>query len=270
MPPVVIGAAIGAAASTAVGYYITGTIVASAIASSFATSFAISLAGSVALSALSGKPSGSFGAQGASVVNRDQMVKQAITNRRVIYGTSKVSGPLVFMETTENNKYLHLVIALASHEITNIPSIYIEDDRISSFDGNGDVTSGDYANKVRVKFHLGAADQVADATLVSESGGKWTNDHKLSGIAYIYVRLEFDQDVFPNGIPNISAMVSRQKKFMMLGMSTTHFSTNPALCIRDYLLDTDYGLGVSTSEINNASFIEAAANECDELVNLSW
>ncbi len=267
MPPVVVGAAIGAAASTAIGYYVTGTIVASAIASSFATSFAISLAGSVALSALSGKPSGGFGAQGASVVNRDQMVKQAITNRRVIYGTSKVSGPLVFMETTENNKYLHLVIALASHEVTNIPSIYIDDDRLSAFDGDGNVTSGDYANKVRVKFHLGASDQAADATLVSESDGKWTNDHKLSGIAYIYVRLEFDQDVFPNGIPNISAMVCGKKVFDVRD-STTHFSTNPALCMRDYLLDTDYGLGVSSSEINDASFI-TAANECDELVNLN-
>ena len=145
MPPVVVGAAVSAAASTAVGYFTT-TIAASAIVSSFATSFAISLAGSVALSALSGKPSGSFGAQGQGVLNRDQMVKQAITNRRVIYGTSKVSGPLVYMETTENNKYLHLVIALASHEITNIPWIYIEDDKVSDFDANGFVTSGDYKN----------------------------------------------------------------------------------------------------------------------------
>ena len=267
MPPVVIGAAIGAAASTAIGYYVTGTIVASAIASSFATSFAISLAGSVALSALSGKPSGSFGAQGQGVLNRDQMVKQAITNRRVIYGTAKVSGPLVFMETTDNNKYLHMVIALASHEVTNIPIIYIEDDKISAFDADGFVTSGDYKDKVRVKFHLGASDQTADADLVAESGGDWTNDHRLQGIAYIYVRLEFDQDVFPNGIPNVSALVNGKKVYDVRD-TTTHFSTNPALCLRDYLLDTNYGLGVSSSEINDTSFI-AAANECDELVNLN-
>ena len=266
MPPVVVGAAVSAAASTAVGYF-TSTIAASAIVSSFATSFAISLAGSVALSALSGKPSGSFGAQGQGVLNRDQMVKQAITNRRVIYGTAKVSGPLVYMETTDNNKYLHMVIALASHEITNIPWIYIEDDKVSDFDANGFVTSGDYKDKVRVKFHLGASDQIADADLVSESGGDWTNDHRLQGIAYIYVRLEFDQDVFPNGIPNVSALVNGKKVYDVRD-TTTHFSTNPALCLRDYLLDTNYGLGVNSSEINDASFI-TAANECDELVNLN-
>jgi len=267
MPPVVVGAAVGAAATTAVAYYTTGLAVGATIASTFATNFAISLGGSIALSALSGKPSGSFGAQGQGVLNRDQMVKQAITNRRVIYGTSKVSGPLVYMETTENNKYLHMVIALASHEVANIPYIYIEDDKVDDFDVNGNVQSGDYKDKVRVKFHLGASDQTADADLVAESGGDWTNDHRLQGIAYIYVRLEFDQDVFPNGIPNISALVSGKKVFDPRD-STTHFSTNPALCLRDYLLDTDYGLGVSSSEINDTSFI-AAANECDELVTLS-
>ena len=267
MPPVVVGAAIGAAATTAVAYYTVGLAVGATITSTFITNFAISLGGSIALSALSGKPSGSFGAQGQGVLNRDQMVKQAITNRRVIYGTSKVSGPLVYMETTENNKYLHMVIALASHEVANIPYIYIEDDKVDDFDVNGNVQSGDYKDKVRVKFHLGASDQTADADLVAESGGDWTNDHRLQGIAYIYVRLEFDQDVFPNGIPNISALVSGKKVYDPRD-TTTHFSTNPALCLRDYLLDTDYGLGVSSSEINDTSFI-AAANECDELVTLS-
>ena len=266
MPPVVVGAAIGAAASTAVGYYVTGTIVASAIASSFATSFAISLAGSIAMSALAGKPSGSFGAQGQGVVNRDQMVKQAITNRRVVYGTAKVSGPIVFMETTDNDKYLHMAIVLAAHEVTNIFQIYIDDEPVGTGNINGFV-GGEYKNKIRIKTHFGSPDQVADPDLVAESNGLWTNDHRLQGVAYVYVRLEFDQDVFPNGIPNISAMVHGKEVYDVRD-DTTHFSTNPALCIRDYLLDTDYGLGVSTSEINNASFIEAA-NECDELVNLS-
>jgi hypothetical protein len=277
MPPVVVGAAVGAAASTAVGVFVTTSIAAttSAIVASFATNFAISLAGSVALSALSGKPSGSFGAQGQGVLNRDQMIKQAITNRRVIYGTAKVSGPLVYMETTDNNKYLHMVIALASHEVTKINAIYIDDEIIVSeafadldvWDASGNVTTGKYKDKVRIKTHNGASNQTADADLVSESNGLWTNDHRLQGIAYVYVRLEFDQDVFPNGIPNISAIVNGKKVFDPRD-STTHFSTNPALCIRDYLLDTDYGLGVSSSEINDTSF-SAAANVCDEQVSIT-
>ena len=265
MPPVVVGAAVGAAASTAIGYYVTGTVIASTIVSSFATSFAISLAGSVALSALSGKPSGSFGAQSSASLNRDQMIKQAITNRRVIYGTAKVSGPLVFMETTDNNKYLHMVIALASHQITNVSKFYIDDVEVET-DIYGFV-GGDFKNKARIFWANGSDDQVANGNLVSESGGLWTNDHRLQGIAYLYVRLEFDQDVFPNGIPNISALVHGKRVYDPRD-ATTELSTNPALCIRDYLLDTDYGLGVSSSEINETSFTNAA-NVCDELVTLS-
>jgi len=274
MPPVIVGAVVGAAASTAVAYFTT-SLATSALVSTFATKFAISLAGSVALSALSGKPSGSFGAQSQGVLNRDIMIKQAITNRRVIYGTAKVSGPLVFMETTENNKYLHMVIALASHEVTKINAIYIDDDIIVSeafgdldvWDGSGNVTTGKYKDKVRIKTHNGASNQTADADLVAESDGLWTNNHRLQGIAYVYVRLEFDQDVFPNGIPNISAIVNGKKVFDPRD-STTHFSTNPALCLRDYLLDTDYGLGVSSSEINDTSF-STAANVCDETVSFT-
>lgn len=267
MPPVVVGAAVGAAASTAVGVFVTGTIAATttAIVSSFAASFAISLAGSVALSALSGKPSGSFGAQSSASLNRDQMIKQAITNRRVIYGTAKVSGPLVFMETTDNNKYLHMVIALASHQITNVSKFYIDDVEVET-DIYGFV-GGDFKNKARIFWANGSDDQVANGNLVSESGGLWTNDHRLQGIAYLYVRLEFDQDIFPNGIPNISALVHGKRVYDPRD-ATTELSTNPALCIRDYLLDTDYGLGVSASEINETSFTNAA-NVCDELVNLS-
>ena len=265
MPPVVVGAAIGAAATTAVGYYVTGTVIASTIVSSFATSFAISLAGSVALSALSGKPSGSFGAQSSASLNRDQMIKQAITNRRVIYGTAKVSGPLVFMETTDNNKYLHMVIALASHQIANVSKFYIDDVEVET-DIYGFV-GGDFKNKARIFWANGSDDQVANGNLVSESGGLWTNDHRLQGIAYLYARLEFDQDIFPNGIPNISALVHGKRVYDPRD-ATTELSTNPALCIRDYLLDTDYGLGVSSSEINETSFTNAA-NVCDELVTLS-
>jgi hypothetical protein len=42
---------------------------------------------------------------------------------------------------------------------------------------------------------------------------------------------------------------------------------NPALAILDYLINTEYGLGASLSEIDTASFI-AAANVCDETVAL--
>ena len=83
----------------------------------------------------------------------------------------------------------------------------------------------------------------------------------------MYARLEFDADAFPNGLPNISAIVQGKKLFDPR-TSTTVYSTNPALAIRDYLTDNIYGFGSSSSEIDDTSFT-TAANICDENVTLS-
>jgi hypothetical protein len=132
----------------------------------------------------------------------------------------------------------------------------------------GSVTGGtdasvDYnfsESNIRVKKHLGTATQVADSDLVSEVK-EWTTDHRLLDIAYIYVRLEFDADVFPNGIPNVKAVVRGRKVFDPRS-STTVFSDNWALCVRDYLT-AQFGLRADSTEVNDASFI-AAANSADE------
>ena len=102
---------------------------------------------------------------------------------------------------------------------------------------------------------------------MAESEAGWTAQHRLRGVAYLYARLDFDRDAFPNGIPTITALVSGKKVFDPR-TSTTAFSANAALCIRDYLTDTRYGLGAASSEINNTSFT-TAANLCDENVTLS-
>jgi hypothetical protein len=58
--------------------------------------------------------------------------------------------------------------------------------------------------------------------LISEAPTVWTSAHRLRGIAYVYVRLKFNQDAFPGGIPNISAIV-QGKKVLDTRTSTTAF-----------------------------------------------
>ena len=135
-------------------------------------------------------------------------------------------------------------------------------------DGSGNATApSKYSGLVRVKKHLGTDGQSADTDLIASSNSKWTSNHKLSGIAYIYVRLEFSADAFPNGLPNISALV-QGKKVYDPRTTNTDYSTNPALCIRDYLTDSKYGFGASSSEIDDTAFT-TAANICDETVSLN-
>ena len=238
--------------------------------------------------ALSPKPKiASLGNQSYSsqATNRSLMVKQPITNREMVYGATKKSGSILFMDTTNNNKTLHLIVQVASHEIQSFDTIYFNDEALtlssfgndsngiarnkvtapSKYGGTSNVLSGvDY--KVRIKQHLGSDSQSADADLVSEVS-KWTTDHRLRGIAYLYLTLDYDADAFPNGIPNVSAEIKGKKLFDFRDSSTAH-SSNPALAIFDYLTDTRIGLGISSSSIDTTSFT-TMANLCDEDVTLS-
>jgi hypothetical protein len=120
----------------------------------------------------------------------------------------------------------------------------------------------------RIKKYLGTGSQTADADLISVSDGKWTSAHRLRGIAYVYAALKSNREVFPNGIPNITAVV-KGKKVYDPRTATTAWSQNPALILADYLCDAKYGLGcVYADEIDETALI-AAANVCDESVALA-
>lgn len=118
---------------------------------------------------------------------------------------------------------------------------------------------------VRVKRHLGTLDQAADADMVAEVPG-WTWDHRLQGVTYIYVRLEFDSDIFPNGLPNVKAMV-RGKVLYNPFYGTRYWTDNWAMCVYDYLTD-ERGFGCDPQDIDMEAF-GAAGNISDEAVPLA-
>ena len=139
---------------------------------------------------------------------------------RILYGETRVGGTLVYAQTTsDTNQYLHLVIVLAGHEVSDMPTIYFNDDVVTlettSNDSNGipiytPTSSDQYNGKAIIKKHFGDNDQSADANLVADVT-QWTTAHKISGKAYLYARLEFDSDVYTNGVPNITAIIKGKK-----------------------------------------------------------
>ena len=151
---------------------------------------------------------------------------------------------------------------LAGHEVNSIGDIYVNDE-VVTIDSNGYVTDAKWDSKIRIKKHTGADSQSADSDLVSETSV--TSDFKGEGIAYIYVRMEYDQDVFAEGVPLFTAKV-QGKKLYDPRTSTTVYSANAALCIRDYLVSA-YGL--DNSGDTNDAYFQTAANTCDEDVTLS-
>ncbi len=204
----------------------------------------------------------------ASLSQRSQMVRSPIAARNVIYGRCRASGTVVYMSTTgSKNEYLNIVIALAGHEIQEIEEVYFNDDLVGL---SGNAATGFYSGVANVYKHLGSTTQAADSFLVAETNsltdGKWTTAHTLYGIAYLYVRLTWDTEKFPSGIPNISAVI-KGKKVLDTRTSTTAYSANPALCLRDYLTDSAVGMGMDATEID-VSAINAAATICDEDVEV--
>ena len=67
-------------------------------------------------------------------------------------------------------------------------------------------------------------------------------------------------------MPNISTII-RGKKVWNPVYSSPVWSDNPALCIRDYLTDSKYGLGESSSNILSSS-VSASLGICNETVDL--
>lgn len=266
--PVVIAIA-SAAASYGVGAYLvaagfsalTGAIIggmAGAVVAFAGNALAASIMG-----AGKSKKDATSGAQDAK-----RTVRNEVAPRRVVYGYRRVSGPLIYVASTgDKNQFLHLVVPLADHAVHAISAVWIGTVPVvaAEIDASGNVTAGPLAGKVRIRRYLGTQ-TTADPDLVTESPDGWTAADKLTGIAYVYVRLEFDADKFQNGVPSISADVLG-KKVLDPRSSTTAYSTNWALVIYDYLR-SEHGIAATADEIDVASII-AAANLSDENVQIT-
>ena len=184
---------------------------------------------------------------------------------QIVYGKTRVGGAVFYQASSNGNKYLHRCIAVAGHEIESYETIYLNDEPVT-LDGSGNVTSpSKYNGYVRIKKHLGSDTQLADPDLVADVM-EWTDAHRARGIAYLYVRFYNDlsvgaQSAFPNGVPVVTAVV-KGKKVYDSRTTTTAWSNNPAMCLRDYLT-SPYGLDESGAEIDDA-LVEESANVCDE------
>ena len=258
------GALFGGLASAAtpiVSSLVAGTAIAwSTVATQFAIGAAMGLLGSV----LSPKPEiPNFNQDGQQ---RVLSFTDPVAPHQLVYGRVKLSGPLVFMHTTDNSSYLHLVVVLASHEIAAIDEVFI-DETLIFLDSNGDA-SGKYEDHVHVEKFLGTSTQAACSTLISAAPTVWTSSHRLRGLAYLYVRLKHNPDLFGGGLPNISCIV-RGKKVYDPRSVTTAYSNNASLCIRDYLLDTTYGLGAASTEIDDTNWWNSEATTCDTSTTIS-
>lgn len=150
--------------------------------------------------------------------------------------------------------------------------------------------------RLYIRAHLGSPDQTVEPWMLNDYGfltyregsscpDLWTTAHRLRGICYLYVRMEYDTEVFA-GVPNISAVVRGRKVYDPRdgtqdanNPDTWKYSDNAALCLLDYTrgvprrigdgtLSRALGINASDDEID-LTLAAAAANVCDESVSLA-
>lgn len=231
-----------------------------AIAKSVITGFAISKA----ISWLAPKPEIPEFQQDAEAQGVLVNKQSNNANIPVIYGTRKVGGTRVFLETSgTDNQYLYGAIVLAEGEINNITSIIVDDSAVTfsgSISDGTTITSNDskYGTTIQVQPFFGTDGQSASSLLTTLSS--WTSNHKLSGLCYIAFRITWDADKYL-GIPTIQAVIQGKKVVSYNSSSvaqTAAFSTNPAWCLLDYLTNTRYGKGIDIGDIDIPSFYSAS------------
>jgi hypothetical protein len=208
--------------------------------------------------------------------------------RRILYGQLKLSGMHVIPAWTsgEGNKFLHQVIALAGHRFEDITDVYFNQDRIDDSDiaavgssaSSGLVGgSGDYAGRANIRRYLGTAGQTSDYILRTAFPA-WTTNHKGVGVPYIACQFELDDknnEVYKGSPPIVSAICKGKRVYdprldsspgnNPSGAAFIEYSTNPALCLADYLIDDEVGCGIPEDKID-WDLVVTAANICDEEV----
>lgn len=286
--------AVGSAASAGIA------AVAGASAATLAAGAALS---SIAYSSYAAKKSEADARKDAARAARDITVRSAIEPARIIYGTARTSGPVVYTNTaptpgTNDNSTLWTAISLCQHEIEDITEIWLDGDQILSsaidWAGTGGVTSGKYgpigSNEVTNFYRRFGTDTQTHVTELATAFTDWTSDYDGKGIAYIVCAFELGtatgEGVWAQGAPqNIRAVVKGKKVYdprldstqtsipgsgshRLADPTTWEWSDNPALCVADYLFDSRLGMGAEGVTYNDIDWdlVAAAADVCDATV----
>lgn len=213
----------------------------------------------------------------------------------IAYGNSAGTG----------GREIYLAVAHTGHEVDSFLKWFIDDRVIDVSDvdvaGDGSV-DGDTAatghgispfGGTPVAYlggHLGTAGQTVDAFL-DAAFTEWTANHRARGCAYTVLRADLlatpGAEVRWDGGPpqNLAALIKGKKVYdpradatfvgavygagsgtqRLATPSTWAWSDNPALCVADYMIDTDLGPGWATARIDYDSVAVAAA-ACDVAV----
>lgn len=214
---------------------------------------------SAAANALMPKPS-------VGMSGRQVTVRQPVMPREIVYGRARKGGTIAYLDVTNGNLYLDIIIVLASHRVKSIGAVYFNGRM--AFQAGSIVAEPWLARAPALVRVNGDANQLSPSYLTMQTAGKWTAAHRLRGCAYVYLRLIYGRNEYPQGLPNITVDIEGKDDILDPRTGTRGYSENPALCLADYMSLPNFGIGAAIGAedgIDTADLI-AGANICDEIV----
>lgn len=146
--------------------------------------------------------------------------------REIVAGRAATAGTLVYHNVygPNGNDYLELVFALSDCACDALECVRVSGVPVTWNSSDG--TVDEYPGAMWIKFHDGAEDQVADADLITNSGGRWTSKCRGSGVAHVTVRMKYDQNLYTSGMPRF-LFVLRGAKFYDWRLDSTAGGSGP-------------------------------------------
>jgi len=201
---------------------------------------------------------------------RNVTTKNSTATRDVVYGEVRKGGVIVYQEAVgASNEILHEVICFAHGVSDHIEKVWFNDKLAWFYDS--DFVPQYMQNGLTVQTRLG------DNTYYTPLAGStdWTTSHLLNGITYLTLSYGLSESVhyYPEGVPKVTVTMRgrkvydpRESSHSPTSPSTWEYSSNPVLCLYDYLTDTEYGAGLDRT-LFDESEIETDADYCDGIYN---
>jgi len=243
---------------------------------------------------LGNKPKIDLSSAAINDFSRGLSITSSATNIRAVhYGTVASAGQLAFQEYSgDEGQIMRVVLILSGTEVDSLVSMELNDQAITlptiSLPGTpgGAVTSGNFADKLKVYWHDGR-DTVDPFTALTSDSAAWAGETRnLRGLPAVYVEATLDEDFEGRFEP---VFVFKGRKIYdprldstVVGGSGTHridddttweWSDNGVLPLVDYLIGINVnnvrvaGMAKPPEKIDMESLI-TAANICDESVAL--
>jgi len=219
------------------------------------------------------------------------------TPRKVVFGTTAMPLDLRYHESSgTDQEYVDYIIAVAAHKVASITEIWFEEKQAWTLAGG---VTGTYSGYLTVAVRT----EGTAGNYISINGGtKWGSSRRLTGCAYLHLRIKRTGNDKKAESPLVGGLPSRvtvigdgaplydpRKDSTVPGGSGSHRATdqstwgaytnaddtdNPALQLLWWMLGWEIngklsvGCGIPYNRIDMASFI-TAANICDENVTLA-